>query len=116
MRTCAAVIGIGFLIVGVMRFFALETLPGWENPEPLHGALHLVTGALWFASAWWRRGRLAGKANRWLGAFWLVTGIAGNLGWLDAVEALAFDDNAVHLVVGAVTTAVGWVGWWRARS
>lgn len=114
-RICAVIIGAGFVVVGVMRFFALEQLAGWEIPEPVHGALHLVTGALWFASAWIRQGAYARQANRWLGLFWLSLGVLGNLGLLDSVEAFAFDDNGVHLVVGVVTATVGWSRTWRAK-
>jgi hypothetical protein len=71
--------------------------------------LHLISGALWLAAALLRHGRHARLLTRWLGAFWLAIGVAGEAGWLDAVEALAFDDAVVHLVVGLVSIVVGWV-------
>ncbi|TMR09970.1 hypothetical protein ETD86_41365 [Nonomuraea turkmeniaca] len=101
-------VGVGFVVVGVMRFMALPGLPGWETREPVHGVLHLVTGALWLAAAALRHGCHAGLATRWLGAFWLAVGVAGEAGWLDGVEALAFDDAVVHLVVGLGAVVVGW--------
>lgn len=114
-RLWATVIGCGFLVVGVLRFVRLEGVPGWDVPEPVHGLLHLVSGALWLAAAWAYRGRYVGPVNRWLGLFWLVIGVVGNLGMLERVEALSFDDNGVHLVVGVVGTAVGWAGWVTRR-
>lgn len=107
-RALAIVVGAGFVVVGVMRFMPLESLPGWGRAEPLHGLLHLATGALWFAAGTLQSGRHAGRANRWLGGFWLATGVAGNAGWLNRVEALSFDDNAVHLIVGVAAVSVGW--------
>ncbi|MGP3961296.1 hypothetical protein ACTWPT_35395 [Nonomuraea sp. 3N208] len=107
-RIWSSIVGTGFVIVGVMRFVALPDMPGWETPEPLHGILHLVTGALWLAAAVLRQGRYASSVTRWLGVFWLAVGVAGEAGWLDAVEALAFDDAIVHLVVGLGSVAVGW--------
>lgn len=109
-RAWASVVGVGFVIVGVMRFFPFENLPGWEVAEPVHGLLHLTTGAMWCVSVLASRGAFAGAANRWLGLFWLLIGIVGNVGLLEAVEPLAFDDNGVHLIVGVASVAVGWGG------
>ena len=107
-RLWACLLGTGFIIVGILRFIPIENVTGWQTPEPIHGLLHLSTGAVSFWSAWVTQGRYAEWVNRWFGMFWLLLGIFGNLGLLEAVEALAFSDNGVHLIVGVISVALGW--------
>jgi len=113
-RLWAGLLGFGFLVVGILRFIRLPTILDLSVAQPLHGALHLVSGAILVGTALAERGKHAEVMNRWNGIFWGVLGVLGLPG------VVLFSDNATHLFVGIASAAMGWVSpWssvWRRRS
>jgi putative oxidoreductase len=110
----AGLLGLGFLVVGVLRFISIPSVIDLSVPQPVHGALHLVSGALLVASAFWNAGDHAEVLNRWNGLFWAGLGLLGLPG------VVLYSDNMTHLFVGVASAAMGWVSpWssvWRRRT
>jgi drug/metabolite transporter (DMT)-like permease len=111
-RIVAFVIGIVFLIVGILGLI-LDTTSGsllGFDVDLVHNLVHLLTGILGLAAAFtgWSR-----RFNQIFGIIYLLVGIAG------LIPALYFDqrlhglmhvnaaDNVLHLVVGILAAAVG---------
>ncbi len=111
-RIVAFVIGIVFLIVGILGLI-LDTTSGsllGFDVDLVHNLVHLLTGILGLAAAFtgWSR-----RFNQIFGIIYLLVGIAG------LSPALYFDqrllglmhvnaaDNVLHLVVGILAAAVG---------
>src|SRR5216684_3825543 len=111
-RIVAFVIGIVFLIVGILGLI-LDTTSGsllGFDVDLVHNLVHLLTGILGLAAAFtgWSR-----RFNQIFGIIYLLVGIAG------LIPALYFSqrllglmhvnaaDNVLHLVVGLGAAAVG---------
>jgi putative oxidoreductase len=113
-RLWAGLLGLGFLVVGVLRFIPIESVPDLSKAQPVHGLIHLTTGAALVCSAFWDRGSHAEVLNRWVGLFYIALGLLGLPG------VVLYSDNATHLFVGIASSALGWASpWssvWRRRS
>ncbi len=111
-RIVAFVIGIVFLIIGILGLI-LDTTSGsllGFDVDLVHNLVHLLTGILGLAAAFtgWAR-----RFNQIFGIIYILVGIAG------LIPALYFDerllglmhvnaaDNVLHLVVGILAAAVG---------
>jgi|TARA_Y100000310_G_scaffold109178_1_gene107604 hypothetical protein len=103
-QTWAKVIGIIFLLVGILGFILGGSVFGF-TVNTLHNIVHLLTGAVW-AWAGFAAGAPVKKVNTHLGGIYLVVfllGIIGLLGFLNVNGA----DNVLHLVVGGVSLYLG---------
>jgi uncharacterized membrane protein YphA (DoxX/SURF4 family) len=107
-RLWAGLLGLGFIVVGVRRFIAMPSVLDLSVAQPVHGALHLVSGALLVGSALWVGGRHAEILNRWNGLFWMALGLLGLPG------IVLYADNMLHLFVGTSSAALGWVSPWSS--
>ena len=105
-RLWAGLLGLGFLVVGVLRFIPMPMVPDLSVAQPVHGVLHLVSGGLLVGSALWDRGSHAEVLNRWNGLVWTALGLLG----LPAV--VLYSDNMTHLFVGVASSAMGWASPW----
>jgi hypothetical protein len=114
-RTFALVIGLLFLLLGILGFVPSVTVDGEYlfgifAVDAVHNLVYLLIGALGVAAYYWDRARLYCQV---LGVFLLLIGIMG------FIPALVFDekllgifavnlaDNVLHLVVGAVAAYLG---------
>ena len=111
-RIVALVIGIVFLIVGVLGLI-FDTTSGSVfgfDVDFVHNLVHLLTGILGLAAAFsgWSR-----RFNQVFGIIYLLVGIAGLFPFLYfgdkllGIMAVNGADNVLHLVVGIVAAAVG---------
>lgn len=111
-RIVAFVIGIVFLIVGILGLI-LDTTSGsllGFDVDLIHNLVHLLTGVLGLAAAFtgWAR-----RFNQIFGIVYLLVGIAGLIPALYFNQRLLglmhvnADDNVLHLVVGTLAAAVG---------
>jgi hypothetical protein len=94
LRIWSLVLGIGFLVVGVLRMIPIPELAPFAHPEYVHGALHLVSGAAFLQ---WGARRPEPRVVAALGAFWVVLGLVARFGLLDHTDAV------VHIGTGAVS-------------
>lgn len=94
LRIWSFVLGVGFLVVGVLRMIPIPQLEPFAHPEYVHGALHLVSGA---ASLQWGARRAVPRVIAVLGVLWVVLGVVARFGVLDHT------DSVVHIVTGAVS-------------
>jgi hypothetical protein len=104
-QTWAKTIGVILLLVGVWGFFTTSIL-GIFSVNALHNIVHLVTGAI-FAWAGFGAGAPVKDVNKWLGVVYLLVGVVGFFGVLDALLGLNAADNWLHLVIGAISAYVG---------
>lgn len=111
-RVVALVIGIVFLLIGILGLIVAPTggsLLGFDV-DLVHNLVHLLTGILGLAAAFTGQSRLF---NRVFGIIYIVVGIAGLLPFLYFDQRLLgimhvnAADNVLHLVVGIVAAAVG---------
>ena len=115
-RTFALVVGIVFLVAGVLGFIPgitvdHEYLLGIFAVDTVHNLLHLVIGALGIAAYYWDRTRLYCQG---LGLVCLLIGILGFIpallfgeGMLLGLFHVNLADNVLYLVVGAVAAYLG---------
>lgn len=94
LRIWSLVLGVGFLVVGVLRMIPIPELASFAHPEYVHGALHLVSGA---AFVQWGARRPTPGVVAALGVFWVVLGLVARFGLLDHTDAV------VHIGTGAVS-------------
>jgi hypothetical protein len=94
LRIWSFVLGVGFLVVGVLRMIPIPQLEPFAQPEYVHGALHLVSGA---ALLQWGARRAVPRVVAALGVLWVVLGVVARFGVLDHT------DSVVHIVTGAVS-------------
>jgi hypothetical protein len=94
LRIWSLVLGVGFLVVGVLRMIPIPELASFAHPEYVHGALHLVSGA---AFVQWGARRPMPRVVAALGVFWVVLGLVARFGLLDHTDAV------VHIGTGAVS-------------
>jgi hypothetical protein len=104
-QTWAKTIGVILPLVGVWGFFTTSIL-GIFSVNALHNIVHLVTGAI-FAWAGFGAGAPVKDVNKWLGVVYLLVGVVGFFGVLDALLGLNAADNWLHLVIGAISAYVG---------
>lgn len=105
-RLVAQVLGAVLVLVGLLGFAVGSPLLGLFEVNPLHNAVHLLTGALLLGAAFVDHGRNARLANMVLGAAYLVVA-AGT--WVDALrDALALNvpDAGLHALLGLVLLGV----------
>ena len=115
-RTFALVVGIVFLVAGVLGFIPgitvdHEYLLGIFAVDTVHNLIHLVIGALGIAAYYWDRTRLYCQV---LGLVCLLIGILGFIpaflfgeGMLLGLFHVNVADNVLYLVVGAVAAYLG---------
>jgi hypothetical protein len=115
-RTFALVVGIVFLVAGVLGFIPgitvdHEYLLGIFSVDTVHNLIHLVIGALGIAAYYWDRTRLYCQG---LGLVCLLIGILGFIpaflfgeGMLLGLFHVNVADNVLYLVVGAVAAYLG---------
>jgi uncharacterized membrane protein len=101
MRVWSLVLGVGFMVVGVLRMVPIPDLEPFAHPEYVHGALHLVSGAAFLQ---WGARRPAPRVVAVLGLLWVVIGLVGLLGLLDHT------DDLVHVATGAVSVVLAVAG------
>ena len=111
-RITAAVIGVVFLLLGILGL-VFDTTHGnilGFDVDLVHNLVHLLTGILGLAAAFtgWSR-----RFNQVFGIVYLVLGLAGLIPVLYFNQRLLglmhvnAADNILHLIVGLVATAVG---------
>lgn len=122
-RTFALVIGLLFLVMGILGFVPGVTMEGEYlfgifAVDAVHSLVYMLVGALGVAAYYWDRSRLYCRV---LGVFLLLIGIMG------FIPALVFDekllgifavnlaDNVLHLVVGAVAAYLGFAPQFTGR-
>lgn len=117
----ALVIGVVYLLVGIVGFFvASEFTKGTADDEliifrlnHLHNLIHVVLGAGWLAAS--RTAALSKSVNTLFGVVLLLVAVLGFTG-IDLVHTLlnvteASDpDNFLHLVTGALALYFGTAG------
>jgi hypothetical protein len=113
-KTVALVVGIVFILVGVLGFIPAlvpgGALLGIFAVNPLHSIVHLLVGILGVVAAYtgWPR-----WYNRIMGIVYLLLAVLGFIPVLIIGDALLglvsinLADNLLHLVVGAALTYVG---------
>ena len=111
-RVVALVIGIVFLIIGILGLLLHPTggsLFGFQV-NLVHNLVHLVTGVLGIGAAFFGWSR---RFNQVFGIIYLVLGILGLFpvfyfgGKLLGLLAINGADNVLHIVVGIVAAGVG---------
>jgi uncharacterized membrane protein len=105
LRIWSLVLGVGFLVVGVLRMIPIPDLATFAHPEYVHGALHLLSGAAFLQ---WGARRPAPRVVAALGLLWVLLGLVAPFGLLDHTDAL------VHIGTGAVSIALAVVARRRA--
>ena len=107
MRIWSLVLGVGFMVVGVLRMVSIPELEPFAHPEYVHGALHLVSGVAFLQ---WGALRPAPRVVAVLGLLWVVIGVVGLLG------LLRHTDDLVHVATGAVSVVLAVAGGLRTRT
>lgn len=97
LRIWSFVLGVGFLVVGVLRTIPIPQLESFAHSEYVHGALHLVSGAAFLQ---WGARRAVPLVVAVLGVLWVVLGVVARFGVLDHT------DSVVHIVTGAVSVGL----------
>jgi hypothetical protein len=97
LRVWSSVLGVGFLVVGVLRMVPIPELASFAQPEYVHGALHLVSGAAFLQ---WGARRPAPRVVAVLGLLWVGLGLVARFGLLDHTDSL------VHIGTGAVSVVL----------
>lgn len=110
----AAVFGAVYTLVGIAGFFVSETFAGRDDNtllgfevNHLHNIVHLLIGLALLAAS--RRTATARTANLAIGVTYLALGVLGPFltGTDLNIVALNGADNVLHLLSGALLTAVG---------
>jgi hypothetical protein len=109
-KTVATILGIVFVIIGIVGFFAKDLLGA--HLSPVHNVIHLVSGlvSLWLGS----RGTMSaarafclvfGLVYAGLGAVGFLAGDAANDRLLTVIPGqldLGARDHLIHVVLGAI--------------
>src|SRR5712664_998598 len=113
-KTVALVVGIVFVLVGILGFIPAlvpgGALLGIFAVNALHSIVHLLVGILGVAAAYTGLPRLY---NRVIGIVYLALAVLGFIpvliinGALLSLVSINLADNLLHLVVGAALTYVG---------
>lgn len=111
-QTFALVIGVVYLLIGVLGFFVtgFDDFAGRTYSDelvlfpvnPLHNLVHLALGGAWLWGS--RSPQLARTANLGIGAVLGLVTVLGALGALRflAIEDLGSPDNFLHLITAAL--------------
>jgi len=97
LRMWSLLLGTGFLVVGVLRMVPIPDLAPFAQPEYVHGALHLVSGAAFLR---WGAQKPVPVVVAVLGLLWVVLGLVARFGLLDHTDAL------VHIGTGGVSVVL----------
>jgi 4-amino-4-deoxy-L-arabinose transferase-like glycosyltransferase len=97
LRIWSLVLGVGFLVVGGLRMIPIPDLAPFAQPEYVHGALHLLSGAAFLL---WGARRPMPRVVAALGVLWVLLGLVARFGLLDHTDAL------VHIGTGAASIAL----------
>jgi putative oxidoreductase len=108
-RIWAGLLGAGFLVVGVLRFIRIPNIVDLSVSQPIHGIIHLTTGAALCWSAFRKRGEYAERVNLWTGLFFVALGVLGLPG------VVKYADNSLHLFVGTASAALGGASPWSKK-
>jgi hypothetical protein len=124
-RKFALVVGLVFLVVGILGFIPLfkfgdeDYLLGIFAVDAVHNVIHLLVGALGVAAYYWDRSRLYCQG---LGIVYLLVGILGFIpAFIFGEEMLLglfhvnLADNLLHLVVGAAAAYLGFAPQYGGR-
>jgi hypothetical protein len=116
-RAFALVIGIVFLVMGILGFIPLfkfgaeDYLLGIFAVDAVLNVIHLLVGALGVGAYYWDRARLYCQG---LGFVFLLVGILGFIPAFIYPDEMLFGlfhvnpaDNLLHLVVGALAAYLG---------
>src|SRR5215218_7336281 len=125
-RAFALVIGIIFLVLGILGFIPLfkfgaeDYLLGIFAVDAVLNVIHLLVGALGVGAYSWDRARLYCQG---LGIFFLLVGILGFIPAFIFPDEMLFGlfhanlaDNLLHLVVGALAAYLGFAPEFGGRS
>jgi len=125
-RAFALVIGIVFLVTGILGFIPLfkfgaeDYLLGIFAVDTVHNVIHLLVGALGVGAYYWDRARLYCQG---LAIVYLLVGILGFIpAFIFPDEMLLglfhvnLADNLLHLVVGALAAYLGFAPHFGGRS
>jgi hypothetical protein len=107
LRWFAGVVGIVFLLLGVLGFF-LDHLYGWIHFDLMHNIIHLIVGFLGILTA----GSVSASKSfaKVLGIFYMLVGIIGFfIPELFGHMMLEMSENMLHLLVGGIALYVGYV-------
>ncbi|RXZ84727.1 DUF4383 domain-containing protein [Paenibacillaceae bacterium] len=106
-RRFAALIGIIFLLVGVLGFF-YDSLFGWFHLDTTHNVIHLVVGVLGLLAA--SQEGYAYRYSQVLGIFYMVMAVLGVfVKDLFGLMHVGLSDNILHFIVGAIALYFGYV-------
>jgi hypothetical protein len=113
-RTFALVVGIVFILIGILGFIPAlvpgGALLGIFGVNAIHSIVHLLIGILGIAAVYTGRARLY---NQVIGIVYLLLGVLGFIpalvpnGMLLGLVDINLADNFLHLVVGAAMALVG---------
>jgi hypothetical protein len=113
-KTFALVVGIVFVLVGILGFIPAlvpgGALLGIFAVNALHSIVHLLIGILGIAATY---AGLARRYNQVIGIVYLLLGILGFIpplvinGALLSIVSINLADNLLHLVAGAAMVTVG---------
>ena len=113
-RTVAMLVGIVFVLVGVLGFIPAlvpgGALLGIFSVNALHSIVHVLFGLLGIGAAFTGMSRMY---NRVIGIVYLLLAVLGFIpalvsnGALLGLVSINLSDNILHLVVGAVLVIVG---------
>ncbi|QYJ17039.1 hypothetical protein Rxycam_02876 [Rubrobacter xylanophilus DSM 9941] len=124
-RTVALVLGVVFLLIGILGFVPGVTtgegyLLGIFAVNALHNVVHLAVGVLGIAAYYWER--YARLYCQVLGVVYLVIGVLGFIpgitvggDMLLGIIHVNLADNLLHLVVGAVAAYFGFAPQYSGR-
>lgn len=111
-KTFAKVVGIVFLLLGILGFF-IEHLAGFIHFDLVHNIIHLAIGVwgIWAASTAANSQTFA----RLVGTIYLLLGVLGFfVPGLFGIMHLENSENLLHLIVGVIGTYIGFV--WRGTQ
>ena len=122
-RTVALLVGIVFVLIGILGFIPAlvpgGALLGIFGVNALHSIVHLLFGVLGIAAAYTGTSRMY---NRVIGIVYLALAVLGFIpalvinGNLLGLVSINLADNFLHLVVGSVRVIVGFFVAERATS
>jgi hypothetical protein len=118
-RTFALVVGVVFLLLGILGFF-MNPLLGIFAVNWAHNLIHLLVGVLGIAA--WYYADYARLYCQVLGVFFLVIGIVGFVpgvttadGMMLGLVQVDYAGNVLHLAVGAVAALFGFAPQFSGR-
>lgn len=107
-RLVSVAIGGAVTIVGILGFFAGESILGF-GINIWHNLVHIITGGLGVFASQYAEGKHAFRYNRFMGLTYIAIGAAGFI-FPDLVLNLLrinFADNILHILLGVILAGVG---------